>query len=192
MFGYKRKKIAWLNKEIDSLEDELDKVDEELKMYKGLIEIRNQISDSHQKTIQEYKDLIKELKSQNAELSESLNQAQQDQAAKIDAFKNLLEIEINSSRSVVDTNKALTSIIVTQQSSISALAEGIYNQEHIEFFALKTYRGWKYICCDGEKFTDFTDVGEVNINWKLGERVHLNISKIETVDNTEGTDTTEK
>ena len=161
-------------------------------MYKGLIEIRNQISDSHQKTIQEYKDLIKELKSQNAELTENLNQKQQDHVAKFDAYKNLLEIEINTNRSVVDTNKALTSIIVTQQSSISALAEGIYNQEHIEFFALKTYRGWKYICCDGEKFTDFIDVGEVNINWKLGERVHLNISKIETVDNTEGTDNTEK
>ena len=169
LFGYKRKKIEWLNSQVDELQEKLDKAEKELSLWKEQADIT-------EKTIQKYKEILEEIEIEKKEILDAKEKEHQDISDKIDAYDKLLRSEIENSKSLVETNKVLTSIIVTQQSSISALAEGIYNQEHIEFFALKTYRGWKYICCDGVKYTDFTNAKNVSINWNQGGRVELNIN----------------
>ena len=94
----------------------------------------------------------------------------------LDRLKDITDKEIQNTKSAADTSKAIAGIIASQQSSIAALAEGIYNQEHIEFFALKTYRGWKYICVNGQKITDFDNVNNINIVWnKNDNRLNVNI-----------------
>lgn len=91
-------------------------------------------------------------------------------------LKDIADKEMQNTKSATDTSKAIAGIVASQQSSIAALAEGIYNQEHIEFFALKTYRGWKYICVNGQKITDFDNVNNINIVWnKNDNRLNVNI-----------------
>lgn len=56
---------------------------------------------------------------------------------------------------------------------LHSICNGAYNADIVEFFALKTYRGWKYICHDGVSTTDFDDIKGVEVCWKQDGRVRV-------------------
>ena len=60
---------------------------------------------------------------------------------------------------------------------INTLCNGAYNADFVEFFALKTYRGWKYLCCDGISTIDFDDIDGIEVCWKSGEKVKVIYNK---------------
>ena len=72
--------------------------------------------------------------------------------------------------------KKMLSEVNSLADSFAMVAQGIYNQENIEFAAVKTYRdGWKYICYNGRQLTNFDDVESLRIDYYIGERLKMDI-----------------
>ena len=163
--------------DLKRLSDDNQKIDEMLKEKES--EITTLLVDNR-KAIEDYNNLSKKYAYEKGEIHKQyedlLNTTNQKYNSEIEKYKDIAAKEIENSKSSIETSKALAGVIMSQQSSIAALAEGIYNQEHIEFFALKTYRGWKYICVNGDKYTDFENINSVGITWNKEEnRLNVNI-----------------
>lgn len=159
-----------VNKELEDTVKELQA--DNLAKHNALEELQRQVNklahvkDDNLCLIEKHNKEIEDLNKQYKDLFDTANK---EYAENIEKYKDIAAKEIENSKSSVETSKALAGIIASQQSSISALAEGIYNQEHIEFFALKTYRGWKYICVNGQKITDFNNVNIINVSWNKND-----------------------
>lgn len=142
---------------------------ERLQEYiKSLENEREELDDYNIECLEKIDKCNEEIKKLNEQYKHLLDGATE-YCKEVEKYKDIATKEIENSKSTVETSKALAGIIASQQSSISALAEGIYNQEHIEFFALKTYRGWKYICVNGQQITDFNNMNVINISWNKND-----------------------
>ena len=74
-------------------------------------------------------------------------------------------------------NEELEKAIESLSASFAIVAQGIYNQDNIEFAAVKTYReGWRYICYNGRQLTEFDDISDITLSWSKDEqRVAMDI-----------------
>ena len=150
--GYYKEKVSELNQQNQDLEE-------------GWLETREEKN--------KVKEEAEELKAENEKLKAELAEKDRKLSQAITLWSNLNdrvngnELELKSKQGIID---GLTSCL-------QAIAEGTYNQAHVELFALKTYRGWEYICCNGDKYLDLSYADEVNISWKKDERVKLEIKR---------------
>ena len=165
-----------INKELEDTAKELQadniskhKELERLQEYiKSLKNEKEELDDYNTECLEKIDKCNEEIEKLNEQYKHLLDGATE-YCKEVEKYKDIAAKEIENSKSSVETSKALAGVVALQQSSISALAEGIYNQEHIEFFALKTYRGWKYICVNGQKITDFNNVNTINISWNKND-----------------------
>lgn len=59
-----------------------------------------------------------------------------------------------------------------------AVLGGMFDHDFIEFVALKTYRGWKYIYHDGEVYGNFDDIDKITMTTTDGgKHIDLTISR---------------
>lgn len=75
-------------------------------------------------------------------------------------------------------NDELENTIKSLSDSFAMVTQGIYNQDSIEFAAVKTYReGWRYLCHNGRQITDFDGIDEIDLSWdKVDKYIRMNIS----------------
>jgi len=75
-------------------------------------------------------------------------------------------------------NNELENTIKSLSDSFAMVTQGIYNQDSIEFAAIKTYReGWRYLCHNGRQITDFDGIDEIDLSWDKGDKyIRMNIS----------------
>lgn len=94
-------------------------------------------------------------------------QDMQEQLDKKDAYLNkLLEINKEKDKSIWEIAGAL-----------SAVTEGVFREDCVEFACLKTYRGgWQYIYINGEQAKDFRMAQNLCLYWAEGEPVNLEVN----------------
>lgn len=93
---------------------------------------------------------------------------------------NAKKAELESLRkqndALVVENLELRSIISSLEASLAMVCQGLYDHEHIEFAAVKTYRGWQYLCYNGRQITNFDDIEDMRIDYTKGENLNMDIS----------------
>ena len=74
-------------------------------------------------------------------------------------------------------NDELRDTIKSLSDSFAIVTQGVYNQDSIEFAAVKTYReGWRYLCHNGRQITNFDGIDSINLSWDSGEKyISMNI-----------------
>jgi len=84
-------------------------------------------------------------------------------------IEDYLEENKQLKKEIEDKEYEIESLIAANQ----ALANSIFNTDHIELFVLKTYRDWKYICYNGEAITNFDGIKKVTIDWSKDTPVKI-------------------
>lgn len=75
-----------------------------------------------------------------------------------------------------DENEKLSDINKSLEASFAMVCQGLYNQDNIEFAAVKTYReGWRYLCYNGRQLTNFDDIDNLQIQYYKGERLRVDL-----------------
>jgi len=133
-------------------------------------------------TITGLQDVIKEyeckltdynyLKRQNETLTEQTQQLQKS----LDLAKSLIDNTNERIKTVTRQNESLQADLTELRNCFSAVLRGMYDREEIEYAALKTYRGWKFIYNNGQMTEDFSNIGEVSCSWYDGEKLDLSMN----------------
>ena len=125
---------------------------------------------SHEETLswkEQYEDLVKKYDNDIKEYSDLVDKLGEENELK-DKNRDVL----------IETIKANSSTIKDLTECLEAIAKGVYKENtNIELFVLKTYRGWSYLCHDGEKITDFSKVSDVDISWSKDRSVSVEIHR---------------
>lgn len=167
-----------LSKQIEILADQVGDAQEEIININSdmLTQSAYESSRLHESVDQDYEarlkaeiDRLKEeeiaLLEQNATLEKTIEDLKA-QLAKKDEYLNKL-LEINK-----DKDNAVWEIA----GSLSAVTQGLFREDCIEFAAMKTYRGgWQYIYLNGKQVKDFALAENVCVNWSEGEPVTVNL-----------------
>lgn len=97
----------------------------------------------------------------------------------VDIIKQLLEkLKTSNDINIIELNDKIKELEAENKelvASICSLANGAYNSPGIEFFALKTYRGWRYICHNGNALQDIENAKGVFISWREGDYIDVEV-----------------
>lgn len=88
--------------------------------------------------------------------------------------------ELKKANETLETaNGNLCKDITSLSDSFAVVTQGVYNQQSIEFAAVKTYReGWRYICYNGRQITNFGDIEDLSIYYERNEPMRVEINFI--------------
>lgn len=133
-------------------------------------------------TISGLQDVIKEYENKLVDYDYSIRkieilteEAQQLQKS-LDLAKSLVETTNERIKASTRQNDALQTDLTELRKCFSAVLRGMYDREEIEFAALKTYRGWKFIYNNGQTTEDFSNVTKVSVDWYDGEKLSLSVN----------------
>ncbi len=77
---------------------------------------------------------------------------------------------------LAETIKDRDELLSGLNASFAMVTQGLYDQDNIEFAAIKTYRGWKYLIHNGMQTTNFDNVKSISIYWDKGEYVTVDMT----------------
>ena len=94
---------------------------------------------------------------------------------------NFLERQLQNKQKEIDAlreeNILLRQSIESLDASFSAVCQGVFNHDNIEFAGVKTYRdGWKYLYHNGTQLTDFSNIKRIYFDWYAGEYSNLEVT----------------
>lgn len=130
--------------------------------YRQLVNLLNDIEKKSSR-IHDVQDTIVELYDKILKVAESNN-----------ASKKLRE----ENERLKEQNQSLIEAIESLESSFALVTQGVYNQDNIEFAAVKTYReGWRYLCYNGRQITNFDGISQISLNWDSSDKfINMDIS----------------
>lgn len=132
--------------------------------------------------IHEVMDGIARIEESLSDLEVAEDPEETEEIAKLKADYRLLVSQNHALESkIVECNKRndeLENTIRSLSDSFAMVTQGIYNQDSIEFAAVKTYReGWRYLCHNGRQITDFDGIDEIDLSWDKSDKyIRMNIS----------------
>lgn len=128
-----------------------------------------------QKVIEGYKEQLSDyeiLKKQKELLTKQVEQLQ----TSLKLIEPIMKSQNDAIDSLENQRNILQDDVTELRQCFSAVLRGMYDREEIEFAALKTYRGWKYIYSNGVTTEDFSNTNNVEISWNNGESVKLSMN----------------
>ena len=179
----KNDQIRNLKKEFESLETNYRNLKNEYSSYmdRNVCKVNDYINNDN-----ENKKLIEDLRSQLEEqkkINEKYLQDYRDILAKnkvyLDTYldlKQTMDEQISLSNKLTNANMEKDNIIASQGSVMNAVLSKNYDKKHIEFAAVKTYRGWEYIYHNGKNI-DVNNVNSIRVSWDVNENVTLEIDQ---------------
>ena len=157
--------ITEMNEEISNLKSQLKRYESE-NIY--LNEKLRQFEDTSQRIITSINCIADDLqKRANQDVENRCKMLESHNVA----LKELYEASKKSRELFLEMLSSKNSEVEELVNCLNTLCNGAYNTNFIEFFALKTYRGWKYICHDGESTVDFDNITGVEVCWKQNGKV---------------------
>lgn len=168
-------KLSYYQNQCEKLENENGKLVSENERYKAEVENTKNIIHGLNTTIEDCKEKLSDynnVKRQNELLIEQNQQLQKS----LDLAKSLIEATNERIKASTRQNDALQADLTELRKCFSAVLRGMYDREEIEFAALKTYRGWKFVYNNGQMTEDFSNIGEVSCSWYDGEKLNLSMN----------------
>ena len=153
-----------LKSEVSAYKADADKHYEDVGTISGL-----------QDAIEDYKSQLSDyesLKKQNETLTKQIEHLQ----ATIKILDPLVKSQDETIGFLKEQKNTSEANLTELRNCFSAVLRGMYDREEIEFAALKTYRGWKFIYSNGVTTEDFSNTNSVEISWNNGEFVKLSIN----------------
>ena len=147
----------------------------QLCFYEDVATISNVVNKSTNKLSDEMKTVVESVANLDDKLDYTLKMSELKQ--KIQELKVEVALLKKQNENLTDENLRLRYNVNSLTDSFAVVAQGVYNQENIEFAGIKTYRdGWRYLCYNGRQMTNFNDIKEVDIRYYKGERLLMDIS----------------
>ena len=168
-------KLSYYQNQCEKLENENGKLVSENERYKAEAENTKDIIRGLNTTIEDCKQKLSDynnVKRQNELLIEQNQQLQKS----LDLAKSLIDATNERIKASTRQNDALQADLTELRKCFSAVLRGMYDREEIEFAALKTYRGWKFVYNNGQMTEDFNNIGEVSCSWYDGEKLNLSMN----------------
>lgn len=174
-----------INNVYESLSDEIKTTDRvPLMIYEDLSKLQKdstkEFADVNKKLSQitwlgdKVKEILNDIK-ELRKLEESWTEVEPQVSDECDELRkeNAALKRLNNELSAANTKLAKS--IESLDASFAMVTQGIYNQDNIEFAAVKTYReGWKYLCYNGRQLTNFDGISQISLNWDSCEK-YLNM-----------------
>jgi len=168
-------RLSYYQNQCEKLENENGKLVRENERYKAEVENTEDIIRGLNTTIEDCKEKVNDYnntKRQNELLIEQNEQLQKS----LDLAKSLVEATNERIKASTRQNDALQADLTELRKCFSAVLRGMYDREEIEYAALKTYRGWKFVYNNGQMTEDFSNIGEVSCSWYDGEKLNLSMN----------------
>lgn len=168
-------RLSYYQNQCEKLENENGKLVSENERYKAEAENTENIIRGLNTTIEDCKEKLSDynnVKRQNELLIEQNQQLQKS----LDLAKSLVEVTNERIKASTRQNDALQADLTELRKCFSAVLRGMYDREEIEFAALKTYRGWKFVYNNGQITEDFSNIGQVSCSWYDGEKLNLSMN----------------
>ncbi len=168
-------RLSYYQNQCEKLENENGKLVSENDRYKAEVENTENIIRGLNTTVEDCKEKLSDynnVKRQNELLIEQNQQLQKS----LDLAKSLIEATNERIKASTRQNDALQADLTELRKCFSAVLRGMYDREEIEYAALKTYRGWKFIYNNGQTTEDFSNITEVTADWNEGDKLSLNMN----------------
>ena len=168
-------KLSYYQNQCEKLENENGKLIRENERYKAEVENTEDIIHGLNTTIEDCKEKVNDYNNTKRQNELLIEQNQQLQKS-LDLAKSLLEATNERIKASTRQNDALQADLTELRKCFSAVLRGMYDREEIEYAALKTYRGWKFVYNNGQMTEDFSNIGEVSCSWYDGEKLNLSMN----------------
>ena len=177
--------LSGKNYNIQDCIDRINKLQLENNELRAKVEEYRSDADKHYEdigTISGLQDVIKEYENKLVDYDyskrkiEILTEETQQLQKSLDLAKSLVESTNERIKASTRQNDALQADLTELRKCFSAVLRGMYDREEIEYAALKTYRGWKFVYNNGQMTEDFSNIGEVSCSWYDGEKLNLSMN----------------
>lgn len=168
-------KLSYYQNQCEKLENENGKLVSENERYKAEVENTEDIIHGLKTIIDDYKKQLNDYNNTKRQNELLIEQNQQLQKS-LDLAKSLVEATNERIKASTRQSDALQADLTELRKCFSAVLRGMYDREEIEYAALKTYRGWKFIYNNGQTTEDFSNITEVTADWNEGDKLRLSMN----------------